>query len=451
MKSLIESDKLFIENGPTNIIAEAFSSEKMEIYDLICKYSSKFLKDLSLEIETLKKPTSQKNKFVTDIAKTMFESTQLFLPNFITPMASVAGSISELLLLKVLEKFDVNKIYINNGGDISLYITKNEKFNFSVGGETNFVVEYYDTDGFGGIATSGWKGRSFSMGVADSVTVIAEKASIADAAATIICNHIDLENSKKVKKTIANNLYEDTDLNNKLITVSVESLTDAEIRQALSRGKIISENYISKNLIKSVIINLQDNVLILGHKFKIKFNKKIKIIEVWNKIDVNSSIINNVVDSFIAFLFAISGPVAIMLSITSANNIDPKNVSIWLFGCFAVNGFLSIIITLKNKQPLVLMWSIPGMILIGYSLKNYSLNDIVGVYLTSSFLLFLISFTNIINFLKKNIPTEIVMGMVSAIFLSFCVDWVNSLNTYPMLASIMSLTFFVLLSLSKKV
>ena len=153
---------------------------------------------------------------------------------------------------------------------------------------------------------------------------------------------------------------------------------------------------------------------------------------------MNNSFINNIVDSFIAFLFAISGPVAIMLSITSANNINPKDVSIWLFGCFAVNGFFSIILTLKNKQPLVLMWSIPGMILIGYSLKNYSLNEIVGVYLTSSFLLFLISFTNIINFLKKNIPTEIVMGMVSAIFLSFCVDWINSLNTYPMLASVMS-------------
>ena len=279
MKSLIEDDKLFIENGPTNIIAEAFSSEKKEIYNLICEYSSKFLKDLSLEIENLKKPTSQKNKFVSDIANTMFESTKLFLPNFITPMASVAGSISELLLLKVLEKFKVNKIYINNGGDISLYISKNEKFNFNIGG-TSCVIEYTGIDGFGGIATSGWKGRSFSMGIADSVTVIAEKASVADAAATIIGNHIDLKNSNKVKKTFANNLYEDTDLNNKLITVSVESLTDAEIRQALSRGKIISENYISKNLIKSVIINLQDNILILGHKFNIKFNKKIKLLEV---------------------------------------------------------------------------------------------------------------------------------------------------------------------------
>ena len=237
MKSLIEDDKLFIENGPTNIIAEVFSSEKKEIYDLICEYSSKFLKDLSLEIETLKKPTYQKNTFVSEIANTMFESTQLFLPNFITPMASVAGSISELLLLKVLEKFDVNKMYINNGGDISLYINKNEKFNFSIGGETSFVVEYADTNGFGGIATSGWKGRSFSMGIADSVTVIAEKASVADAAATIIGNHIDLKNSNKVKKTFANNLYEDTDLNNKLITVSVENLTETEIRQAISKAK----------------------------------------------------------------------------------------------------------------------------------------------------------------------------------------------------------------------
>ena len=280
MKSLIEDDKLFIENGPTNIIAEAFSSEKKEIYNLICEYSSKFLKDLSLEIEKLKKPTSQKNKFVSDIANTMFEATKLFLPNFVTPMASVAGSISELLLLKVLEKFKVNKIYINNGGDISLYISKNEKFNFSISGKTVCVIEYSDIAGFGGIATSGWKGRSFSMGIADSVTVIAEKASVADAAATIIGNYIDLKNSNKVKKTAANNLYEETDLNDKLITVSVENLTENEIRQAMSKGRNISEHYISKNLIKSVIINLQDNILILGHKFNIKFNKKIKLLEV---------------------------------------------------------------------------------------------------------------------------------------------------------------------------
>ena len=43
-----------------------------------------------------------------------------------------------------------------------------------------------------GIATSGRHGRSFSLGIADAVTVLARTASQADAAATIIANAVDL-------------------------------------------------------------------------------------------------------------------------------------------------------------------------------------------------------------------------------------------------------------------
>ena len=280
MRSLIEDGKLYIENGPTNIIAEAFSLDKKEIYNLICEYSSKYLKDLSLEIDNLKRPTSENKKFKSEIANRMFNSTKLFLPDFITPMASVAGAISESILLKVLEKYSVNKIYINNGGDISLYVSESEKFNFSIGGETSYIFEYANLNGIGGIATSGWKGRSFSSGIADSVTVIAEKASIADAAATIICNKIDLKNSNKIIKKKANDFYENTDLDDRLITVSVENLTEQEIEKAISKGKITSEYFIAKNIIKSVIINLQNNILIIGHKFNIKFNKKVKLLQI---------------------------------------------------------------------------------------------------------------------------------------------------------------------------
>ncbi len=161
--------------------------------------------------------------------------------------------------------------------------------------------------------------------------------------------------------------------------------------------------------------------------------------------------INNFVDGFIAFLFAISGPIAIMLSITSNNNIDIESVSVWLFGCFALNGFLSIIVTIIFKQPLIFMWSIPGIILIGFSLKTYSMNEIVGVYLVSSFLLLFLSFTNLISFLKKNIPTEIVMGMVAGIFMSFCISWIQSLQSAPLLSGGMTFIFFLFLVISKKI
>ncbi len=161
--------------------------------------------------------------------------------------------------------------------------------------------------------------------------------------------------------------------------------------------------------------------------------------------------LNNFIDGFIAFLFAISGPIAIMLSITNANQIDSQNVSIWLFGCFAINGLISIVVTLIFKQPLIFMWSIPGMILIGFSLKTYSIEEIVGVYIITSFLLIFLSFTNLITFLKKTIPTEIVMGMVAGIFMSFCISWIQSLQSYPFLSGTMTFVFFTLLFFSKKI
>ncbi len=166
---------------------------------------------------------------------------------------------------------------------------------------------------------------------------------------------------------------------------------------------------------------------------------------------MNKISIDNFVDGFVAFLFAITGPVAIILSITSSNNINLEYVSVWLFGCFAINGALSVIITLIYKQPLIFMWSIPGMILIGFSLKTYTMEEIVGVYIISSAILVFLSFTNLISFLKKNIPLEIVMGMVGAIFLSFCLNWVNSLKTNLVLSGVMTLTFFLALIISKKI
>ena len=54
-----------------------------------------------------------------------------------------------------------------------------------------------------GIATSGWRGRSFSLGIADAVTVLAERASLADAAATLIANAVDLPGHPAVTRVPA--------------------------------------------------------------------------------------------------------------------------------------------------------------------------------------------------------------------------------------------------------
>ena len=63
-----------------------------------------------------------------------------------------------------------------------------------------------------GVATSGWRGRSFSLGIADAVTVLAATAAAADAAATIIANAVDLPGHPAIARRPASELEDDSDL-----------------------------------------------------------------------------------------------------------------------------------------------------------------------------------------------------------------------------------------------
>ena len=75
-----------------------------------------------------------------------------------------------------------------------------------------------------GIATSGRHGRSFSLGIADAVTVLARTASQADAAATIIANAVDLPGHPAIVRCPANELQPDSDLGARLVTRDVGAL-----------------------------------------------------------------------------------------------------------------------------------------------------------------------------------------------------------------------------------
>src|SRR5262249_8720215 len=106
---------------------------------------------------------------------------------FITPMAAVAGAVAEEILWAMTGAAPLSRAYVNNGGDIALHLSPGAAFTIglitrpdrpSLFGTTRLTAK----DGIYGIATSGWRGRSFSLGIADAVTVLAESAAAADAA-----------------------------------------------------------------------------------------------------------------------------------------------------------------------------------------------------------------------------------------------------------------------------
>ena len=120
--------------------------------------------------------------------------------------------------------------------------------------------------GVGGIATSGWRGRSHSLGIADAVTVFARNAAIADTAATLIANEIDLPGHPGITRESANVLSPDSDLGSMPVTVEVAPLSKQHIDDALYNGRHLGQELINKGLIISVFASLQSEMFSLTNE-----------------------------------------------------------------------------------------------------------------------------------------------------------------------------------------
>jgi len=182
--------------------------------------------------------------------------------HFITPMAAVAGAVAEEILAAMTAAADLRRAYVNDGGDIALHIGAGEDFVIGMvdqpGRPSLFGTMTLDSNQpVRGIATSGWRGRSFSLGIADAVTVLAKTATIADAAATIVANAVDIPRNPNVSRIAARELSPDSDLGNRLVTSAVGELTSVEISQALRRGAACAESLVASGLIVAAALNLQ--------------------------------------------------------------------------------------------------------------------------------------------------------------------------------------------------
>jgi hypothetical protein len=194
----------------------------------------------------------------------MEQAVQPFWQHRVTPMAAVAGSVAEEILLAMTEATDLASAYVNNGGDIALHLKDGERFRIASPGGP---ISISSTDNnVCGIATSGWNGRSFSLGIADSVTVLAPTAAMADVAATLIANAVDLPGSPKVKRKRACELAPDSDLGERLVTVDVEELSEVEKQSALLCGRSFAETLVQRNQIISASIILQSSITVLPGK-----------------------------------------------------------------------------------------------------------------------------------------------------------------------------------------
>jgi hypothetical protein len=110
--------------------------------------------------------------------------------------------------------------------------------------------------GVGGVATSGWRGRSFSFGIADAVTVLAQTAAQADAAATLIANAVCADHPN-IRRAPANSLKDETDLGDRQVTTHVGELDAGTIMQALEAGEAAATRFRTYGAIVAAALRLQ--------------------------------------------------------------------------------------------------------------------------------------------------------------------------------------------------
>ncbi len=192
---------------------------------------------------------------------------------FVTPMAAVAGAVADEILAAmraatVREGLPLRRAYVNNGGDIAIHLEGDARFELAMlrhGGGDLGRVSLAAEHGIGGVATSGTAGRSHSLGIADSVTVLARSAAEADAAATLIANAVDLPGHPAVDRRPARDLAPDSDLGDRPVTVSVGALGAGEVAAALDRGARAAREMLARGEIAGAALFLRGQSRVAGH------------------------------------------------------------------------------------------------------------------------------------------------------------------------------------------
>jgi ApbE superfamily uncharacterized protein (UPF0280 family) len=267
---LADGRRLHLHDGPIDLIigADGEAEAVARAYRAAERRFATVLDELCGELPMLRRETGEAPAGA--VARRMWAATVSFAAEvFITPMAAVAGSVAEEVLAAMVDVAPLSRAFVNNGGDIAIHLATGMTYDIGLVSRPDqpalfATAQLLAGDPVRGIATSGWRGRSFSLGIADAVTVLAGRASVADAAATLIANAVNLPGHPAVTRVAAHDIQPDNDLGGRLVTRGVGSLQLNEIAAALAAGVAFAERLVAKGHIVAAALHLAGETRLVG-------------------------------------------------------------------------------------------------------------------------------------------------------------------------------------------
>ena len=265
--ALLPGNRLHLQHGPIDLIIGADGAREAAFDAARARFET-VLSELVKELPLLRKPLLPGTpKPQGRIAQHMHAACQPHGGTFITPMAAVAGSVADEVLSAMIKAAPLRRAYVNNGGDIAVFMEKSQSFTTAMQdhlGRDLGRITLTHGDGVGGIATSGRHGRSHSLGIADSVTVLADTAAKADVAATLIANAVDLPGHPAITRQPASSADPDSDLSDMPVVTACAPLSPNDRNRALHAGLMRAQALHARGHIKAVALFLNGEARLLG-------------------------------------------------------------------------------------------------------------------------------------------------------------------------------------------
>ena len=274
---LPDGRRMHLHHGPIDLIVEAWGADREAAYRQAAQRFQNLLQELVDELPMLRSPRDDTHIFKGAVARRMHDAVSPFSDVFVTPMAAVAGAVADEILSVMVSAGRLEKAYVNNGGDAAFYLTDGEQVEAALAPPMAGIITVSAEAPYRGIATSGWRGRSHSLGIADAVSVVAETAAAADVAATLVANAVDLPGHVAIIRQPACELAPDSDLGAREVTTDVGILSAAEIERALARGTEFAEVLRDGGHIAGALLMLNDELRQVGATETLQVKQRIPI------------------------------------------------------------------------------------------------------------------------------------------------------------------------------
>lgn len=273
--AILPGGRLHLQHGPIDLVIGADGDRDAGFAAAQAAFEG-VLDGLVAELELLRQggwrggtpPYAARGPVRSPVARRMVRAVARH-GGFVTPMAAVAGAVADHVLQAMRAGARLRRVYVNNGGDIALWLAPGERFRLALKGLDGTglgTVDIAAGDRIGGVATSGRGGRSLTRGIAESVTVLARDAASADVAATLIGNAVDLPGHGAIARAPARDVRPDSDLGARPVVVGVGALTAAEADAALARGALAAERMQARGRMDAAILILRGRMRMVGKR-----------------------------------------------------------------------------------------------------------------------------------------------------------------------------------------